>query len=323
MLTKHEFDELLADRGSMVVDGALATELEARGHDLNHPLWSAKLVKEDPDSIRKVHTDYYLAGADIAITASYQASTQGFQHHLGIGNGEATQLMRRSVELAQQARDEAYQGDINPDRKLLIAGSVGSYGAYLADGSEYRGDYTNTKAEFQSFHRPRIQALCEAGVDILAIETMPKLEEIEAVLQSLREEFPGAICWLSYTLQDPRHMSDGTPIETLLKVVNQHRDQVVAVGMNCVPTSIVLEALQHMTLYTKIPLLCYPNSGESWDAETKTWTGVRSEGSDLEQEIHGWQTAGARLIGGCCRTGPEYIKLVANATAAQRSKEVT
>ena len=316
MITAGTFNELLESRGTLIIDGALATELEARGHNLNHPLWSAKILLEDLGAIGNVHLDYYLAGADIAITASYQASVPGIWDHLGLSSKEAVTLIGTSAELAQQAREKAllHHGS---SRKLLVAGSVGPYGAYLADGSEYRGDYKRTAREFQEFHRPRIQALIEAGVDLLAIETMPQLAEIEAVLQMLEKEYPNAICWISCTLRDSGHLSDGNPIEDLIKVTRRYQGQVVALGVNCVPTDIVANTLNTLRLHTQLPLLCYPNSGEIWNAEKKTWSGSGMQESDNLEQIRLWRGSGARLIGGCCRTGPEYIELIQKALGAK------
>ena len=312
MMTANEFNELLKSRGTLIIDGALATELETRGYDLNHPLWSAKILREEPGAIEKVHLDYYLAGADIAITASYQASVQGLHDHFALNSEDAGRLIGTSAQLAQQARDKASK-QIDPSRKLLVAGSVGPYGAYLADGSEYRGDYQRTASEFQDFHRPRIRALINAGVDILAIETFPHLAEIEAVLRLLHEEYPSAVCWISCTLRDSKHLSDGSSIDDLIKVIERYQRQVVAVGVNCVPTDIVTDALNTLKSCTQLSLLCYPNSGETWNAETKTWSGSGSQETDNMKQIRSWRDSGARLIGGCCRTGPEYIGLVRRA----------
>ena len=317
MLTRDEFNAILAKQGTLIIDGALATELEARGHDLNHPLWSAKVLKDSPESIKKVHLDYYLAGADIAITSSYQASNEGLYNHFGMSDSEASELIVKSAKLALQARYEAYKDGIVADRKLLVAGSVGPYGAFLADGSEYSGDYTRTQTELQSFHRPRIQALIKGGVDLLAIETMPNIHEILAVLEMLREEFPDAICWLSCTLKDTQHISDGTHIDELLGIFDRFRDNIVGIGINCVPANIAFDALQQMSQISKLPLVCYPNSGESWDAGTNTWSGDRPECNDLNKQIQNWQTQGAKLIGGCCRTGPQYIERIAGAIRAK------
>ena len=308
-MTREQFNGLLATRGSLIIDGALATELEVRCHDLNHPLWSARLLGDDPQAIEKVHLDYYLAGADIAITASYQASVQGLQEHFGLSSGDAESVIGTSVRLAQRAREIAKER-LSSSGTLLVAGSVGPYGAYLADGSEYRGDYQRSATEFQEFHRPRIQVLVNAGVDLLAVETMPQLAEIEAVLELLQREFSNTICWISCTLKDSTHLSDGTPLQDLVKLIERYKDQVVAVGINCVPTHLVADALRALKSYTQLPLVCYPNSGETWDASTKTWSGAAASDDSVEDEVRSWQQSGAILIGGCCRTGPKFIEMV-------------
>lgn len=323
MLTQSDFRVLLERRGTLVIDGALATELEARGHDLNHALWSANLLQNNPNSIQQVHLDYYLAGADVAITASYQASTQGLSEHLGLAEEEAKELIKRSVRIAQRARCQVYQQltgvserkeDETP-RQLLIAGSVGPYGAYLADGSEYRGDYLRTPDEFKSFHRPRIQALVDACVDLLAIETIPSMPEIEAICSLLRDEFSNATAWVSCTLRDAEHLSDGTPLAKVLTLVSQ-QEHLVAFGINCVPVQLVSPWLQHMgsiskTLSKTPNLLCYPNSGEIYDADSKTWNGPKPVGHTLGNQARKWNAAGAKLIGGCCRTCPADIEGIA------------
>ena len=305
MLLKSDFNTILSQRGTLILDGALATELEARGHDLNHALWSGIVLRDHPESIAKVHLDYFNAGADIAITASYQASTQGLCEAFQIDEGEAEKLVRRSVVLAREARERAYGEGVK--RVLLVAGSVGPLGAYLADGSEYRGDYSRTKEEFQNFHRPRIRALVNAGADLLAVETMPKLEEIEAVLELLRDEFPTATAWLGCTLKDDRHISDGTSLEDLMTLANAHADRLVAVGVNCVPIDFVEGALKYMWPLTPLPLLCYPNSGEVWDGKEKQWLARETMAARTGDRAKRWHEEGARLIGGCCRTGPGFV----------------
>lgn len=322
MLSKEQFAELLASRGTLIIDGALATELEVRGHDLNHPLWSMKVMQNDAgiESIKNIHLDYYCAGADIAITASYQASAQGLKEHFGLPEPEALKAVMRTVELAQDARELAYEEAAVPrSRQLLVAGSVGPYGAYLSDGSEYRGDYVRSIQDFKDFHRPRLQALCDAGADLLALETMPSMTEIEAVVDLLESEFPQAIAWLSCTTKDSDHLSDGTSWKDLLRLVNQH-DQIVAFGINCIPLASSTETLRSISQHTTLALLCYPNSGEAWDASTKTWHGerpddvvVKNDGSSsakssLADRVRSWVDHGARLVGGCCRTGPAFIK---------------
>lgn len=305
MLSKKEFDAVLSEKGTLIIDGALATELEVRGHDLKHPLWSGIVLRDSPESIKSVHLDYFLAGADVAITASYQSATQGLLEHFGMDELQAMALIKQSAELAQQARDQAYSQGVQ--RKLLVAGSVGPYGAYLSDGSEYRGDYIRSKTEFQDFHRPRIRALVEAGVDLLAVETMPKIEEIQAVLELVRNEFPSTTAWLGCTLKDDHHLSDGTTLEDLMNLVNAYREQVLAVGINCVPIDLVTSTLQHVRRFTDLPLLCYPNSGEVWDAKNHQWLSKSTIACRTTALAKEWQAEGAKLIGGCCRTGPAFV----------------
>lgn len=220
------------------------------------------------------------------------------------------ELISTSVKLASQAREEAYQQGVS--RQLLVAGSVGPYGAYLADGSEYRGDYTLSSEEFKDFHRPRIQALIEAGVDLLALETIPSVSEIRALTELLKEEFPSAIAWLSCTIRSPEFLSDGSAWEDVLPLLTE---QIVGFGINCVPFSTAAEALKQIGSKTNIPLVCYPNSGETWDAKTKTWQSLKADDaqtSGLIEELDRWQQHGARLIGGCCRTGPDFIRAVSS-----------
>lgn len=311
MLTPDDFNAILKKSGNLIIDGALATELETRGYDLNHPLWSAKILEEDPMVIKQVHLDYFIAGANIAITASYQASVAGFQKHLGISEDEAVDIIKRSVMLARLALEESFGQGVRPDTPLLIAGSIGPYGAYLADGSEYRGDYDLTKAEFQEFHRARIRALIEAGVDLLAVETMPQYKEIEAVLELLRDEFPNVATWVGCTLKDAEHISDGTSVGEVVQLVQRHDKTVVAIGFNCVPLELCTKALTNLKKLTDLPILVYPNSGEKWNADTKTWyNDSELQTSSFDDLVPVWKDAGASMIGGCCRTGPGHIMAI-------------
>ncbi|TKA72030.1 hypothetical protein B0A55_05731 [Friedmanniomyces simplex] len=312
MLTRDDFRSLLQQRGGLIIDGALATELETKTLDLNHPLWSGKALRDHSSIIQGVHLSYFLAGADIAITSSYQASTQGLKDHFGLDEPEAAKLIKKSVELAQNARREAREsGKIEKCRRLLVAGSVGPYGAYLADGSEYLGDYKRAFAEFQDFHRPRIAALVEQGADLLAIETMPSLPEIEAIVALLKSDFPTTIAWISCTLRDAEHLSDGTPMADVLRLV-VGSEQIVAFGINCVPMRLCTAALRNLQSCfenlpapgSELPLLCYPNSGETWNAGTKTWSGSHAAAeNELATRVVYWRDAGAKLIGGCCKMG--------------------
>ncbi len=303
---------LLAEDRCLVLDGALATELERRGCDLRDPLWSAKILLEQPDLIRQVHQDYFAAGAQCAITASYQATPQGYAAR-GIDLVQAHRLIARSVELAQQARQAHLARHPQADA-LLVAGSVGPYGAYLADGSEYRGDYTLPQAVLRDFHRPRIAALMEAGVDLLVCETQPSLAEMVALLQVL-EEFPGVVAWFACTLRDATHLSDGTPLREVVALLDGH-PQVVALGVNCVAPSLATAALRHLATLTRLPLVVYPNAGERYGAERKCWQADSADAGALVDHLAAWRAAGARLIGGCCRTTPQDIAQLARRLAS-------
>ncbi|HEY8699547.1 MAG TPA: homocysteine S-methyltransferase [Arthrobacter sp.] len=305
----------LLDAGAyLTADGALATELEASGCSLADPLWSAKVLMEQPRLIRDVHLDYFEAGANVATTASYQATPLGFSQR-GLSEDAALELVGLSVRLADDARRGhlARQPQAGP---LLIAGSVGPYGAYLADGSEYRGDYALAPEAFKDFHRPRIAALVDAGADFLACETLPSFAEAEALV-ALAGEFD-VESWFSFSLRDGAHISDGTSLAAVAELCGSE-PKVVAVGVNCVPLRLVPAALAALGKASSKPLVTYPNSGESYDAATKSW--APASGNAGEAELAGpaglaagaraWRELGARIVGGCCRTTPRDIAALA------------
>lgn len=313
MMSASSFTALLEQRDLLVIDGGLATELEAQGHDLAHPLWSGKVIQDEPSAIKAVHLAYYEARADIAITSSYQTSVRGLEEHLRLDASSAIDLIRTSVLLAHQARAE-YELHGKDQRRLLVAGSVGPYGAFLADGSEYNGDYQLSELDLQNFHKARIAALVEAGVDLLALETMPNLQEISGLLTLLREDFSDVIAWVSCTLRDSHHIADGTSIKTVLETITSARPQIVAFGVNCLPPDLVAGFLTEARKYTDIPLLCYPNSGEQYDAVSKTWQSSECvAGADYLGLVKQWHSLGATMIGGCCRTGPLHIQAISKA----------
>ena len=288
----------------VILDGGLASELEARGESLADALWSARLLIENPDLIREVHLDYLRAGADWVTSASYQASVAGFAR-LGIGASEAEALLRLSVTLAVEARERFQSSAEAAGRgRPGVAASVGPYGAFLADGSEYRGDYGVGEVELEEFHRDRLQLLASAGADLLACETVPSALEAR-VLTRLLEDTPGAAGWISFTLRDGRTLSDGTPLAEVAAEVDRV-PAVVAIGVNCVPPVRVAPALEVLREATAKPILVYPNAGETYDAESKTWQ--EGGGPSLLELAADWRAAGASWIGGCCRTGPEDIR---------------
>ena len=303
MKDNNPIKPILEQKKHMIIDGALASELQRRGCDLNDSLWSAKVLIEQPELIQQVHYDYFVAGADCAITASYQATPMGFAPK-GIELEESIKLIKTSVKLAQQAKMQ-YLNDIKEDKALLIAGSVGPYGAYLANGSEYTGDYQLSESEFIAFHKDRVTALIDAGVDILACETMPSFLEIKALVK-LIQQFPMVNCWFSLTLKDQKHISDGTPLTEVIEYLNSI-EQIVSVGINCIALEKVTPALGVLSKLTSKPLIVYPNSGEEYDPTTKQWHKNHHHNCTFANQLDTWIKLGAKLIGGCCQTTPEDI----------------
>ncbi|WP_445400246.1 homocysteine S-methyltransferase [Zobellella sp. An-6] len=307
----NPIDALLAQFSPLILDGALATELESRGCDLKDPLWSAKVLIEQPELIYAVHYDYFAAGADVAITASYQATFEAFARR-GLDAGQAADLMRRAVQLAVAARDDFWR-ELGPEQRArrprpLVAASVGPYGAMLADGSEYRGHYGLDEAGLMAFHRPRLEVLLAAGADLLACETLPCLSEARA-LARLMEAHPGACGWVSFSCRDAEHNSQGERLRDCLTALAPF-GSVVAVGLNCTAPEHVPGLLQSVRGATAKPLLVYPNSGEQYDAGHKCWHGP-ADSEQFARAAGRWQRGGAALIGGCCRTSPADIAAVA------------
>ena len=297
---------VVPDDAVLVADGGLATELEARGNDLSDSLWSARLLMDAPDQVRDAHLAFFRAGAAIATSASYQASFEGFARR-GFGRDEAAGLMRRSVDLARAAGAEL-AGD---GQRRWVAASAGPYGAALADGSEYRGRYRRSVRELAAWHRPRLEALAEAGPDVLALETVPDIDEAEALMAAIAGL--GIPAWLSYTIAGERTRA-GQPLSEAFAIAASV-PEVVAVGVNCCAPADVLAAIAAAREATGKPVIVYPNSGEDWDARRRAWTG-QSRYSALEPRQ--WVAAGARIAGGCCRVRPADIAVIAQAAADVR-----
>ncbi len=305
---KNPVAAFLRRQGVMILDGGLATELEARGADLGGGLWSARMLRDDPDLVRRVHLDYLEAGADCIASASYQATLQGFQNR-GIDTDEAVALLRRSVELAAEARDRL---SLPPGRlRPLIAASVGPYGAYLADGSEYRGDYGLDEDELYRFHRRRFEILATSGADLVACETIPSLPEARALARLAAES--DAWTWFSFSCRDRRHLHDGSELADAVVAVAAG-DRVAAVGVNCVPPENVAGFVAEVRRATSKPVIVYPNSGETWDADRQAWSGHGA--TDLASSAPAWRRAGAAIVGGCCRTSPGDIRRLRQALAS-------
>jgi homocysteine S-methyltransferase len=293
----------LAERGTIVLDGGLATELERRGADFRDRLWSAKVLVEDPELILDVHRAYFEAGADVAISASYQASFEGFAGR-GLDRDDAEELLRLSVALAREARDAA-------GRPALVAASVGPYGAILGNGAEYRGDYGKSVDELLEFHLPRMEVLVSARPDLLAIETIPSVLEAEALVRALGR-LDGQTAWISFSCRDGERTCDGTPFERAVDVATSS-PFVLAVGVNCTSPLHIHSLIEIASARTDVPVVVYPNAGSFWDPVRRKWADPPRQDARPALRPAEWSEAGARLIGGCCGTGPDDIRSIAGA----------
>lgn len=286
-------------RGRWALDGGLGTLLEARGHDLSDALWSARLLVSEPSAIQAAHEEFFAAGAQIAISASYQVGFESFAL-IGIEAAETERLLRSSVDLARAARSAAGASS-EDDAPLLVAASIGPYGATLGDGSEYRGDSGLSLPELRRWHERRFQVLADAGPDLLALETIPTLDEATALADLVRGS--GVPAWLSFTVEAGR-LRSGEPMEEGFRLV-EGVDEFQAVGINCSHPSEVLPAIRAAGAVTDRAIVVYPNSGEVWDGAARNWLG-RSTSSDVEA----WVDAGATMVGGCCRVMPAEISAI-------------
>ncbi len=279
----------------------MSNALLDRGHDVSGALWTARLLQDAPEEIAAVHRTYFAAGARVATTASYQASIEGFTA-AGMSRTEAVRLLSRSVQVAREVRDEIAGDGV----ERLVAASVGPYGAVLADGSEYRGRYGVTAATLRSFHAERLEVLAAAGPDLIAVETIPDVDEAVVLVELL--DAIGLPAWFSYSIDD-RGTRAGQPLADAFAVAGSSRC-VVAVGVNCCRPADVLPAVEIAVATTGQEAIAYPNRGESWDSARSSWSGAAGFDPELARE---WVRAGARWVGGCCRIGPADI---ASLTAA-------
>jgi len=297
--------------GLYIIDGAMATELERRGADLNHTLWSARVLAEQPALIESVHYDYFAAGADIATTASYQATFAGFAR-CGLDADRSRELLQLSVQLACDARDRfwANPGHRTNRRYPLVAAAIGPYGAHLHDGSEYAGNYAADKSTLADFHRRQLEVLARSKANLIAFETVPSRHEAEAIMQLL-EEFPEQRAWISFSCRNSTEVSHGETFRDCVAMAGGS-SQVLATGLNCTAPEFVASLLASAAPVAAKPLLAYPNSGEKWHAADNSWTGAGGM-DDIAGQARHWRAAGASLVGGCCRTTPAHIRQIAGA----------
>ena len=305
------FKDYLENNYPLILHGALGTEMEALGYDISGKLWSAKYLLEKSEVIQELHETYVAAGADLITTSSYQATLPGLVE-AGLTEKAAEQIIALTVRLAKAARDKVW-GALNETEKAkrpypLISGDVGPYAAYLANGSEYSGDYGEiTINELKDFHRPRIQILLDQGVDLLALETIPNRLETQALIELVAEEFPEAEAYMSFTVQIPDAISDGNSLAEMAKLVSQS-NQILAVGINCSSPLLYNQALSFLKNTGKA-LITYPNSGEVYDGDSQTWKSKDKDALTLVEHSKYWHAHfGVKILGGCCRTRPNDIK---------------
>lgn len=292
-------------RGVRVIDGGLATELECRGARIDGPLWSAHVLEDQPDILGDVHRAYMDAGAQCIATCSYQVSRMGYAE-CGYSPQRADAALLRAVEIARRAAAE-FTGP-----RVLVAASLGPYGAALHNGAEYHGNYDCSHADLVRFHRERIAVLAGAqglqAPDLLAFETFPSLDEARAVAEALAP-WPELPAWFSFSCRDEKHVSHGEPVADCARLVAA-LPQTAAIGVNCVPPRWIPSLIAELRAASDKPVMVYPNSGEGWDAERRCWKGT-SDPREFAEMATQWFEAGAQIVGGCCRIRPDHIRAIA------------
>lgn len=300
---------VLEKKPLLITDGAGGTHLEALGCDLNDDLWTARVLQDNPSLIKQLHRDYFEAGADFGVTVSYQATIQGYVNK-GLSREAAVDLLKQSANLLLQVRDEWWQEEGEQQGRLfpIAAASIGPYGAFLADGSEYRGDYTLSKQELRQFHQERIEILWGQGVDLIAAETLPKLEEAIVIAEIVQEL--GAQCWIAFSAKNDKQISNGQDIAECIRALEQY-DCVAAVGINCTAPQYIGGLVQSIAQETSKPIVVYGNLGNSYDPDTKTWCDHDCEHHKKYLDyVHDWKALGVSIVGGCCGTTPTEIKQI-------------
>ena len=302
-------EQILKEQKFLILDGALGTQMQKNGNDINDSLWSAKFLSKDPESIAYVHKEYLEAGADCIITSSYQASFEGFIKK-GFTQEEAKNLIQLSITLAQKQRDIFWNNleDKNNRIKPLVAASIGPYGAYLANGSEYTGIYDITKNELKNFHKKRVQTILETKPDILACETIPSLSEAKIICEELKK-LTNTPSWISFSAKNESYTNSGDDILECFSWLDK-QNHISAVGINCTSPEFISQLIEKIKSVTNKPIVIYPNAGFKYNAITKQWENSDSNPEDFAKMAYLWYKQGASLIGGCCQTGPKEIEYI-------------
>ncbi|MEX0380421.1 homocysteine S-methyltransferase [Leuconostoc sp. MS02] len=294
---------------TVILDGGMGSELAKRDVTVDTSLWSSGALIDAPNDVRDIHKNFFNSGADVAITDTYQAHVKTFEN-VGIDEKKAYSLIDKAVTLAKEGLEQSVKQD------GIIAGSIGPYGAYLANGAEYTGDYQLSQKAYQDFHRPRLIRLVASGVDVLALETMPNFQEAKAIADLIKNEFPASDAYLSFSTEAGDHLWDGTPLSQAVAYFEKI-PQIKAIGVNCTAPQNILPALKNITPNTSKKVVVYPNSGDDYDPDTKRW--VSEHGPiNWAELVPLWQKFGADLIGGCCRTNPDDIYEIHEAVHAHQ-----
>jgi len=276
------------------LDGGLSTALENNGNKLTTSLWTGELIRTNPAQITKAHLDFINAGAQIIITSSYQLSYTGCGAR-GWSEDETNQALIASTLLAKNAVIES-------GKSVKLAASVGPYGASLADGSEYKGNYGVSKQVLKDFHAKRLEILISTSPDYLALETMPDTFEVEVLLDLLTDcPIP---FWVSYSCKEGNQTNAGQDFQSAVDLAQS----AMAVGINCTKPELITDLLR--SAKSDKPYVVYPNSGRVWDAENKVWTGSAAIGFS-DELVSQWIKAGAEIVGGCCGIGAAEIEQLA------------
>jgi homocysteine S-methyltransferase len=302
----NKFEQALGDERVLILDGGFATQLETMGFDIDGKLWSAKLLDSNPQAVIDAHRAYLDVGADCIISASYQASRGGFMS-MGKSADEADRLVASAVELALAARRDYLEANDAESALPLVAASIGPYGATQHDGSEYTGLYDISADDLRRFHEERLAILDQCGADVLAVETIPNIIEAQ-VLSGLLER-ANTPAWVSFACRDGKRISDGTTLADAVALFSNHA-RVLALGINCTPPEFVNTLIAEVKrVAPQKAIVVYPNSGETYHSEDNSWSGKACD-FDSDFDVAGWLAAGATLIGGCCRTGPDNIAAI-------------
>ena len=305
----NTIEEILQKQKVFILDGALGTQIQKNGHDVNDSLWSAKFLNEDTSVIKEVHKQYLEAGADCIITSSYQASIEGFLKK-GFSKEKAIELIKLSINIAKEARDEFWETfeDKQTRVKPLVAASIGPYGAYLADGSEYSGDYKISDEELKDFHKKRLEIIVETNPDILACETIPLLKEAK-IISDLLKQYPHITSWITFSAKNENYTNAGDDIKECMTYLNT-QEHISAVGINCTAPQYIPMLIENIKSVCSKPIVIYPNGGSRYNPITKLWERGELSAQDFAKLAYLWYTKGATVIGGCCETTPNEIEYI-------------